>query len=418
MSISSARAHQQDNASTGGQRVSNELARTPLASHLLYSLGDWVYSVAVVILAYQLSGQLAAAAAVLLFQAGGRLLGITLDSQLTDGARAREVAFGLGIARAALIAGLIFITSRDQLWVAVAIAAVVGVLSPIAESARRVVTPALQPPGHDRNLRSRLICRWDQLAMIAGSIAAGLVIALWNEQVAFAAAAAMSLTGTLLLSGTTDRGVVRVDGSRSDHRAGGWRPLRHLRAFRVLLLALAGGAALGIAIRILLVEIVLDVHGSSELMYGLFIALAGVGAFAGPLSIPRLLGKLPSEIVLAGVTAALAIALIAMHVARPLPLVVPIIIGCGILAVTGERAMETIVRRVVPDQDLDGALRGVATIAITGQTVALVVVVTLDYLSGITPVVIGLAVLSIFCSAIPILVYMGSRSRSAAAGGD
>jgi len=402
----------------GGQRASSGLARIPLASHFLYGLGDWIYSVAVVILAYQLSGQLAAAAAVLLFQAGGRLLGITLSSKSADGARAREIALGLGIARAALIAALIFITSRDQLWIAVAVAAVVGVLNPIGENARRTLTPALQPPGHDRNLRSRLICRWDQMAMIAGSIAAGLVIALWNEQAAFAAAAAMILTGALLLYPAAEPRALRSADGGSDHPAGDWRSLRYLRAFRVLLLALAAGAALGIAIRILLVEIVLDEHGSSELMYGLFIALAGVGAFAGPLSIPRLLGKLPSEIVLAGVTATLAVALIAMHVARPLPLVIPIVIGCGILAVTGERTMETIVRRVVPDHDLDGALRAVAVIAIVGQTVALLVVVALDSLSGITPVVIGLAALSIFCAAIPILVYMGNRSRSATASGD
>ncbi|CAN5592066.1 hypothetical protein BH23CHL2_BH23CHL2_10280 [soil metagenome] len=411
MTTPSARAHLQVNSETSGQQALAGHAHTSLLSHLLYGLGDWIYSITVVILAYQLSGRLAAAAAVLLFQAGGRLLGISISPAITA-SRVRQTALGLGFVRAALIGCLVLITSRDQLWVAVAIAAVLGVLSPFAETARRVITPVIIAPGHDRNLRSRLICRWDQMAMIGGSIAGGLVIVLWNEQIAFVAAAVMTLAAVLLISSSEPSPAV------SNATGNDWRSIRHLRAVRALLLALAGGAALGIAIRILLVEIVLDQHGSSELMYGLFIALAGVGAFAGPLSVPRLLGKLPSEIILAGVTAALAVALIAAHIAEPLLLVVPIIIGCGILAITGERAIETVVRRDVPDRELDGALRGLAAVAIAGQTAALIVIVALDYLSGVTPVVVGLTLISIFCAAIPILVYVNDRSRSTAGGGD
>lgn len=415
MTTPSARAHLQDNRETGGQQALAGHARASLLSHLLYGLGDWIYSITVVILAYQLSGRLAAAAAVLLFQAGGRLLGISISPAMVTASRARQVALGLGFVRAALIGCLVLVTSRDQLWVAVAIAAMLGILSPFAETARRAITPVILAPGHDRNLRSRLICRWDQMAMIGGSIAGGLVIVLWNEQAAFVAAAVMTLASVLLTRSSEPPPTMRNEAAGNE-----WRSIRHLRAFHALLLALAGGAALGIAIRILLVEIVLDQHGSSELMYGLFIALAGVGAFAGPLSVPRLLGKLPSEIILAGVTAALAVALIAAHIAEPLLLVVPVIIGCGILAITGERAIETIVRRDVPDRELDGALRGLAAVAIAGQTAALMVVVALDYLSGVTPVVVGLTLISIFCAAIPILVYVNSRSRSrsTATGGD
>lgn len=396
-------------------RSADDSARLALTSHVLYGLGDWVYSVAVVVLAYQLSGQLALAAAVLLFQAGGRLLGITFNA-LGDAAGPRTLAIATGIARAALIAGLVAVTARDQLWIAMAVAALLGLSGPAGESARRAITPPTLPFGHSEGLLYRMVCRWDQVAMILGSIAGGLAIVLWSERAAFVLAAALTLVAALMLLGLPDPGRDRARGASAGPAT--WQAFRRLRAFRVLLLALAGGAALGIAIRVLLVEIVLDVHDGSEFLYGLFIALAGVGAFAGPLSVPRLLGKLPSELILAGVTVALAMALIAARIAQPLALVVPVVLGCGLLAITVERVTLTVARRVVPDRDLDAALRLLAVAAVSGQAAALALVVALDRLSGSTLVILALVAGSVFLAALSILFYMGRGQRSVLDGGD
>ncbi|HLT21014.1 MAG TPA: MFS transporter, partial [Thermomicrobiales bacterium] len=395
----------------------DESARLALTSHVLYGLGDWIYSVAVVVLAYQLGGQLALAAAVLLCQAGGRLLGITFNA-LGDAAQPRALAIATGVARTALIAVLVAVTARDQLWIAMAVAALLGLSGPASEGARKALTPPNLPFGHSEGLLYRMVCRWDQIAMILGSIAAGLAIVLWSERAAFTLAAAMTLAATLMLLALPAPGRAQLRGAGESAAAATWEAFRRLRAFRVLLLALAAGAALGIAIRVLLVEIVLDIHDGSELLYGLFIALAGVGAFAGPLSVPRLLGKLPSELILAGVTAALAVALIAARIAQPLALIVPVVIGCGLLAITAERVTLTVARRVVPDRDLDQALRLLAVAAVAGQAAALALVVALDRLSGSTAVIVALAAGSVFLAALPILFYMGSGQRSVLDGGD
>lgn len=406
-----------DRHNTFDHQSADESARLALTSHVLYGLGDWIYSVAVVVLAYQLSGQLALAAAVLLCQAGGRLLGITFNA-LGDAAQPRALAIATGVARTALIAVLVAVTARDQLWIAMAVAALLGLSGPASEGARKALTPPNLPFGHSEGLLYRMVCRWDQIAMILGSIAAGLAIVLWSERAAFTLAAAMTLAATLMLLPLPAPGRAQLRGAGESAAAATWEAFRRLRAFRVLLLALAAGAALGIAIRVLLVEIVLDIHDGSELLYGLFIALAGVGAFAGPLSVPRLLGKLPSELILAGVTAALAVALIAARIAQPLALIVPVVIGCGLLAITAERVTLTVARRVVPDRDLDQALRLLAVAAVAGQAAALALVVALDRLSGSTAVIAALAAGSVFLAALPILFYMGSGQRSVLDGGD
>ena len=388
-----------------------------LASQFLYGLGDWVYSLAVVVLAYHLGGGLAAAAAVLLLQAGGRLLAVTFGAQLRLAARPRALIPVFELLRAGLIAALIFVTSRDQLWVAMSVAMLLGLLGPVIESARHANLTRHRCPEEAHSLRARCVRRWDQLAMIAGSISGGALIVLWSEQPAFVLAALASLAATLFAVAS---GALRpVNGGRQPAAPAGGEPTDGSPgAVRVLLLALAGGAALGISIRVLLIDIVLDEHAGTELIYGLFIALAGVGAFAGPLAVPRLLGKLPSEFVLGGVTAALAVALMAAHLADPLALAIPVIIGCGVLAITAERAGETVVRRLIPDRELDRALHLLATTTIAGQVVALAVVAGLGYLSNVTAIVVSLIVMSTVCAALPILMYIRGGSRSAVSGGD
>jgi hypothetical protein len=198
-----------------------------------------------------------------------------------------------------------------------------------------------------------------------------------------------------------------------------WSVLRTMATVRAVVLVFAGVAALGIAIRVILVEVVLDRHGDDELMYGLFVALAGAGAFAGPLSVPRLLAKIPPQMVLAGLLGALALAVVALCVFDPPTLLVPVILGCGVAAITAERVAETVTRRLVPDQQLDGALRLVAVTVVAGQALALAAVVVLDRTSGLNAVAVGLTGCSILLAGFALLSYVGgvrARGRALAGG--
>lgn len=414
MAISGAPAHP-----THATRVNRQQPGLPLASSFLFAFGDWVYSIAIVILAFHLSDGLAAAAAVLLLHAGGRLLVMTFSPSYDVSRRIAQLAPVLEVGRAALIAALIFVTADDQLWVAMTVATLIGVLNPLIENAHaQRGHPVAHTARRGASLRERLICRWDQIAMISGSITGGLLIATWSERPAFALAALVSLVAAFAMFRRSPENSAITSATRQPRTFNATSPPTRSRTLHVFLLALAAGAAMGIAIRVLMIEIVLDDHGGTELIYGMFIALAGAGAFAGPLSIPRLLGRMPSEILLGGVTAALAFALVAAHLVDPLALAIPIILGCGVLAITGERAGETVIRRIVPDRELDGALRLLTIVTIIGQTVALTVISAAHYLSGTTLVVVSLSAISIVCAVIPILMYVRTTSQSIATGDD
>jgi predicted MFS family arabinose efflux permease len=387
------------------------------AGYVLDGLGDWIYSLALVVLAYQLTGRLAVAAAALLFQATGRLAGMALYDLVTL-ERARALAVGAGIFRAALFASLIAVTARDRLWIAMAVAALVGISGPLAEVARRTADPLSSPAYHSHNLATRLVRRWDQLTMIAGAVAGGLLIVAWSERAAFAVAAILVMVGLLPLLRPRSRAAFAMPFSGTKSQPD-WSVLRTMATVRAVVLAFAGVAALGIAIRVILVEVVLDRHGDDELMYGLFVALAGAGAFAGPLSVPRLLAKIPPQMVLAGLLGALALAVVALCVFDPPALLVPVILGCGVAAITAERVAETVTRRLVPDQQLDGALRLVAVTVVAGQALALAAVVVLDRTSGLNAVAVGLTGCSILLAGFALLSYVGgvrARGRALAGG--
>ncbi|MEZ4569827.1 MAG: hypothetical protein R2849_05775 [Thermomicrobiales bacterium] len=202
MSTSSAPARGYNRSETSRGSSGSQTVHEYLLSQILYGLGDWIYSLAIVILAYRLSEGLTAAAAVLLFQASGRLAGVPIASSLSssDRGRQRRLAVGAGILRATLIGTLLLVTSESHLWLAMIVAAAIGVLGPAEENSRRALAPHGMRPRRSGSLRSRFVCRWDQLAMVAGSVTGGLLIMLWSEHAALVVAASMSVAAVALLS--------------------------------------------------------------------------------------------------------------------------------------------------------------------------------------------------------------------------
>ncbi len=406
LATTNAAAQPHQNSQEGSQRPN-----APLASDFLFATSDWVYSVAIVIFAFHLGAGLAAAAAALLIHAAARLLVIAVPIVLPQSKRRLALIEAL---RAGLILALVFVASADALWIVLVAASSIGFIGASIDQARGQLVPARPVVGDSQTVRARLICRWDQLAMITGSLVAGALIVAWSELPAFAVAAGLALVAAGILLRLPEEG---LRASLTTAPAAPRRTFARSGVPQALLVALAAGAALGIALRVMLVEIVLDEHGHTELVYGLFIALAGAGAFAGPLSIPRLLSRLPAALVLGCVTAALSVALVTAHLADPLALVIPVILACGVLAVTGERAGETILRRTVPASELDANLQLLAAVTVAGQIVALATIASLDHISGSLAAVIALTTMSIVCALIPILMYVRERNRPRANNG-
>ncbi|MEZ4520284.1 MAG: hypothetical protein R3A46_01390 [Thermomicrobiales bacterium] len=63
-------------------------------------------------------------------------------------------------------------------------------------------------------------------------------------------------------------------------------------------------------------------------------------------------------------------------------------------------------------------LRQLALLTIGGQAIALALIASLHFLSGITLVLVCLTAASVLCASLPILMYVGKRTHSTAPGGD
>ena len=405
MAITSAAAHQiQSRASENGRLNAH------LAGYLLYATADWIYTLAIIVLAHSLTGSVAAVAVVLLAHTTGRLLNLTLDPIGRGVMWSPRLDLPLELIRAGIIGTLALVSARDQMWAVISVAAIAGLFGPSIERRRQhrmTLSAVNRRPGR----LVGLIGRWDQLAMIIGATAGGALIGGWDTGPAFLAAAGLALASILIVAGNPandNRKPSTPVGVSIHQRERSHDPIARTRA---LWLAIPASAGLSVALLAFLSGIILGDHAESAFVYGLFVALAGAGAFAGPLSVPRLLGKLPAITVVAAVTLTLVSALVVVHNWERLVLLVPVIVGAGMLSVTATRTTETAVRRQVDDRDLDCVLRRLAIAIVAGQSVALALLAVLESYSTTLVTLAIMVTGSIVSVVIPILMYVNDRRR-------
>jgi hypothetical protein len=140
-----------------------------------------------------------------------------------------------------------------------------------------------------------------------------------------------------------------------------------------LLLLLGGlftGAVLAITLKIALIALAtgpLDLSGWS---LGLLLALVGLGALAGPPSIPRLLGRFPVGLLVSGCVVSSAVAIALLSQTSSLAISVPLLFGIGVASITADLLTTTATRRFAPDQRVAEIARYMLLVATLGQSVA------------------------------------------------
>src|SRR5919199_3661445 len=122
--------------------------RLLFAGQAISEFGDWINQVALIILVYQLTGQQAAVALVLVAQLLPRAIILPFGGLLADRYPKRRLMLGTDLAQAALAASLLLVaTARDLWWVCTAVMLMQG-LAAIFTPARSAAIPALVPREH------------------------------------------------------------------------------------------------------------------------------------------------------------------------------------------------------------------------------------------------------------------------------
>jgi hypothetical protein len=151
--------------------------------------------------------------------------------------------------------------------------------------------------------------------------------------------------------------------------------------------------------RVALIGHVVDGLGHTDVIYACLIAVLGVGALVGPLSMPKLLSHLsaaPTVTLLAG---ALGCTVIALSRNTPIPILAAALFAAGLLSVTLDLVAGTLSRRIVPAPLLGAAALVLARAVVAGQLAGLAGTLALARFLSAGQVLLAVGLLCVAASA-------------------
>ena len=374
--------------------------------------GEWLFTITLVALVYRLTGSLASVATLSLAQVAPRVALIAFDI-MPSWPSSRGLVLGSAIGRAALIVPMLFVTSRADLpWAAIVVAAF-GMLGAAADGARAPLLPALVPR-RQIAIVNALNGRVEQASLTGGALLAAVTLGVGGERLALLMAAGLLGIAAACVAGMPIS--LRVASPARRPLRAAWAMLCERPTLRLLATGLFAGALLGMSLRVILIEVaerrVANVPGVG---YALALALFGVGVAAGPLPIPRLLGKASVQAIVTGIVLALAAGAMLVVQTGWVALAAASLPAIGLLAVTNDLVTATMTRRLVPGDQLDGVYRLMAAVVIAGQIAALAAILAIEKrmalggLALLLATVAGALVLSLFLANGPRAAFAPAR---------
>ena len=355
----------------------------PFGARLLVAYGidrvsAWLVTLTAIVLAFNLTGSIGVAAAVILVQVLARAL-VVLATGQDSGIRPVLVTLS-GIVRVGAIAGLVLFDSHSDAWWAILLVGVASMTNGVIETGYSNLIPLLGQRKDVPKL-NKSIGKCEQLSAIAGPLLTALTIVAFDERGTFALAAILSYVSlTLFRRIFLDLGTLRLPtstnaGSRNPFTPEDWRLPDEVKGVIIGLIAMA---VLGIVVRLALLDVVVDDPGVAVSVYALLIALVGVGALVGPMPVDRILGHFPVTLILAGGVCAVAVAAGLLSVGAPLFIVIPALLATGIVIITLDIAASVTLRRAVPEWATSEVNDAVIRLVLTGQVIAVLAVLVLE----------------------------------------
>jgi MFS family permease len=282
-----------------------------------------------------------------------------------------------------------------------ALAAVVGITSTLFRPAMQAVLPSLARTPEELIAANGATSTIESLGSLAGPLLAGVLVAVTNPGVVFAAAAVTLLGGALLLAPLRVEGVIQPTAeSRSahEHVLDGVRAVRG--PARLILLLMAAQCFVRGCLNVLIVVAVFRILHAGDGAVGYLTAGLGLGGLGGAFAAMTLRGRrLAVTFGAALVFWGLPIALIAPRPSLPTAILLLAVVGAA--NSVEDVAGFTLLQRIVPDELLSRALGlvwGAAMGAVAlGSIAAPAVVAAVGPRAAFVLVGALLPVLTLFC---------------------
>jgi hypothetical protein len=354
--------------------IENRQCSRFLAHFALDRLSAWITVVAVLILTFRLTSSISYVALVMLVQVLGRSLLIFLPANLTS--PGHGMVSLAAIIKIVALASLILVDSRSDMWWMLISVAVYSIAANVSEASVARMIPELGPIRYVPSI-NRVVGRIEQFAAVAGPAIAAVVLIIADEKAAFACAAVLAYISLMILRRISRSRALRSAAERWDNPfpPASWRLPG---TARVVLAGLAAIAALGMIVRIAMVDVVVEQLGYQAGLYAVLLGIFGLGALAGPLPVDRVLGHFPAELVFMAGVGGLTTAAIIIGAGAPLFLIVPALLASGLAIVTLDLVAAVALRRAVPDRQTVYIEATLVRILVAGHVGGIVVVLGLS----------------------------------------
>lgn len=321
-------------------------------------LGDWMNRVALLVLAYQITGQTVAGALLLLAQLLPRVIITPFGGVLADRYPKRRLMLLTDLLRAGLAASLVFVNSTATLWWAGIAIVLMHSLASVFNPARGAVLPGLVPD-EKLGLANALNDMSGQTAFFIGPAIGGLIIAAWSVQAAFLLNAATFLLSALFIWLMHFREPVSRDVRPASLLADlreGWSTVVQAPLLRFLCGALFLDAAVAIGLTILLLPLLQNTLNGSEALLGPLMTCVGLGTLVGTVPSLWLINRFPLLPLAALATGGLLTTMLVIGLTSSIAIVGLALFVNGFLATCTELIALTTTQRSIPKERLGRAI--------------------------------------------------------------
>ena len=169
-------------------------------AQVVSQLGDWFNAVAVYALLLDLTGSATLVAAMMVVQLLPLALVGPVAGAVVDRMSRRAVMIAADLARAVLFAGLVFVRSADQIWLAFGLVTLGVIATAFFEPARTAMLPDVVPREHLVTANALSAATWAVMLAIGASVG-GAITVLVGRDVAFVCNGLSFLASALALRG-------------------------------------------------------------------------------------------------------------------------------------------------------------------------------------------------------------------------
>lgn len=373
------------------------------AGRLLERSGDWILLVAALVLAWDVTGDPAAVAVLILVRVLPRVVLLVLG--LPAGARriATKLFFLMTPMRAALAMALALAPDAGGLPGLLAAVAAIALLWALSEAVRAESVAALVP----RLFLGRAVmlnAATERVAMVVGPASAGLTMAVLGAPAALAAAGLLLAGASVLALGRsglvarTSLGSATTVGERDDigpARRPPWGPVAAHPTLSLMAAASFASGALLTSLTIALVAVVIERSGGPVWWLGWLLAVVGLGTSIGPVATARVLAHVPAPLLVTAAVIATALGVAVIGLTSLLIVVVVVLFALGLVAVNADAVIATVTRRLTPAERLADTSRAMLGACACGQATGALAVLAVSASRGVTDVLLILGVASV-----------------------